>query len=68
MNTYTFYWLDGTKNYFQGDNALQAFKLAGFGPSALKTLDFHAEGFDNNYEYLNGSWVRKVMKEQPISK
>lgn len=43
MNTFTFYFLNGTTTTLEGDTPNQAFSTA-YGAGALKAVDFYDEG------------------------
>jgi hypothetical protein len=64
MNTYTFYWLDGTKEILEGESVHQAFIYAGYGAGAIAALDFTCNGENNNYEWINGKWVKKEIVDK----
>ncbi len=59
INTYTFYWLDGTREVLEGENLAGAYKNAGYGAGALRALDFTCNGNNNAYEWKEGKWVKK---------
>lgn len=62
---FTFYWLDGTKEILEGNDAAEALNRAGYGAGALGALDFYARGEDNNYDWdaNKRSWKRVVFRE-----
>ena len=59
MNTYTFYWLDGTREVLKGKSVADAFRDAGYGARAIAALDFTRNGEDNSYEWDGKKWNKK---------
>lgn len=49
MNSYTFYWLDGDRNVFDGDSPADALNKAGYSQGALRALDFWVQGDCGDY-------------------
>jgi hypothetical protein len=58
INTYTFYWLDGTREVLKGESVAQAFTHAGYGAGARSALDFVSNGENNDYQWIDGKWKR----------
>lgn len=58
MKTFTIYWLDGKKEFLQGNSISNAFNSAGYGAGALQAVDFYTEGEDDSYEWINHLWTR----------
>lgn len=57
MNTYTFYWLDGTREVLMGESLIDAYRRAGYGNGARGALDFTMNGEDNSYSWIDGYWI-----------
>ena len=51
MKKYTFFWLHGDRNVYEGENPTDALNKAGFGQGAIQALDFFAEGDNKEYIY-----------------
>ena len=47
MKTFTFFWLDGNRDFFEGDSPEDALNKAGYGVGAIRALDFYTEGIEN---------------------
>ena len=56
MKTFTLYWRGGTKETVTGNDIADAMNRAGYGGGALRALDFHASGDNNDYEWRDGEW------------
>ena len=56
---FTFYWLSGDREVFEGNSINEALRNAGYGGGALGVLDFWANGDDNNYKFENKKWIKK---------
>ena len=55
---YTFFWLDGTVNVYEGTDPANALNNAGYGQGALGALDFHGSGdIRHNWKWDEGRWV-----------
>lgn len=64
MKTFTFFWLGGKRDVLPGETPEDAMNKAGYGQGALKALDFHAEGDNQQYEWSGNSWTtRKDLKK-----
>jgi len=64
MKTYTFYWLAGDREVFEGSDPADALNKAGYSNGAVRALDFYAEGDDDRYVWLNGKWRNiEIMAE-----
>lgn len=50
----TLYWRTGDREVVEGSDIANAFMRAGYGGGAIRALDFHAEGDDENYAW-NGA-------------
>lgn len=48
---FTFFWRDGKREVLAGSDAADALSRAGYGGGALRALDFHAKGDNDEYEY-----------------
>lgn len=60
MNTYTFYWLDGTREILIGETPLDAFQRGGYGHGAIRALDCYVPGDDRSYSWDGRFWVEQV--------
>lgn len=49
MKKYTFFWLTGKREVLEGDAPHHALNQAGYGGGAVRALDFHAKGDNNEY-------------------
>ena len=60
--TFTVYWKDGNREELVGISKMNAFAKAGYGASALLSVDFICEGIDNNYIWddENSSWRKQA--------
>jgi hypothetical protein len=58
MKKFTFYWLTGKREVFEGHDSANALNNAGYSQGALRALDFWANGDDNDYVWNaeNHSW------------
>ena len=57
---YTFYWLDGKRQVLPGSDAADALNRAGYGAGALRALDFHAKGDNDEYAWIDGRWRKQI--------
>lgn len=57
---FTFYWLDGTREVLNGKDVTNAFVKAGYSAGAMRALDFTCNGDNEDYEWVNGKWIKKV--------
>lgn len=61
MIAYTFFWLDGTKEEFTGESAIDALRRSGYGHGAVRALDFAMESSKAVGYIWNGrKWTKKV--------
>lgn len=58
MKKFTFYWLDGKRQVFEGRHPADALNRAGYGGGALRALDFCAKGDNHDYVWSAGAWVK----------
>lgn len=60
MNTYTFYWLTGEREVFDGDSPADALNKAGYSQGAIRALDFYATGDCQDYQWNKDErrWVK----------
>lgn len=69
MAKFSFYWLDGKKDVFEGNDPRDALNKAGYGNGSLKALDFWATG-DVEYTWsAQDHWTRvekSVENDKPI--
>lgn len=65
MSNYTFYWLTGEREVFEGDSPGDALNKAGYSQGALRALDFWAHGERNDYQWNKDErvWVRFIDNE-----
>ena len=65
MNTYTLFWLDGTREVIQGETISIALCVAGYSNGAMRALDFYAEGENTSYIWSdrNNQWEYSIQKE-----
>ena len=62
MSKFTFFWLNGTRDVLEGQDAADAMNKAGYGAGAVPALDFHTEGDNNSYSWFKGEgWVNKMF-------
>ena len=59
---FTFFWLDGTREVVEGANSSNALAHSSYGIGALKSLDFWADGDNDNYDWNANKkkWIKKV--------
>ena len=67
LSEFTFYWRDGVRQVFDGASAADALRRAGYGQGALAALDFHCAGENDEYEWINGTWIRRALAEKDQS-
>lgn len=67
---YTFYWLDGKRDVFEGETPAEALTGAGYGNGALRALDFCAPGDDAKYwrDESKKYWTNKQITPEPLNK
>lgn len=63
---FTLYWLDGKKEVIEGDTITQAMNNVGYGQGSLRALDFHAEGQNNDYKFVNNQWTWTDIKKEKM--
>jgi hypothetical protein len=51
MKKFTLYWLTGKREVITGNNLLDACMKEGYGNGAMRALDFHSEGENNDYSW-----------------
>ena len=49
MKKFTFFWLTGKREVFEGSDTANALNNAGYSQGALRALDFWANGDNNDY-------------------
>jgi len=54
---FTFFWLDGKREVFEGKDPLDALSKAGYGSGAVRALDFYMSGDDNKYIWHDHKWI-----------
>ena len=61
MGKYTFFWLCGVRDVYEGKSPADALNKAGVGQGAVRALDFWAEGDNKEYGYDKDKkeWVKK---------
>ena len=61
METFTLFWLDGTREVVQGTDIADAMRRAGYGSGGALTLDFYAPGDNDNYIWSTNerTWRKK---------
>jgi hypothetical protein len=61
MAQFTFYWRTGERQVLSGDDAADALNKAGYGGGAVRALDFHAKGDNQEYEWdaTEREWKRR---------
>jgi hypothetical protein len=63
MKTFTFYWRDGSRDVLSGADPADALNRAGFGAGAVRALDFHASGDNQEWEWRDKDWRPKEGSE-----
>ena len=63
MKWFTFYWRDGKREYFIGNDPAHALNMAGYGQGALGALDFWSPGKNQEYTWNKNS--RGWDKQEP---
>lgn len=66
---FTFYWLDGKRDVFQGADVAAALNGAGYSMGALAALDFYAKGNCTDYfwDKEKHDWIRHDRSQYPTS-
>lgn len=59
--TFTFFWLDGSREVLKGETPTDALNKAGYGRGAIKALDFYGYGDDNSvvWNKAEKAWKKK---------
>lgn len=62
IKKFTFFWITGDRDVYEGETAFDAFKKAGYASAALGAVDVWDEGDSNRYEWNKSSrkWELKV--------
>lgn len=56
---FVLYWKLGDKEIVEGETIVDAFNNAGYGGGAISALDFFSRDVENQYEWIDGKWVKK---------
>lgn len=64
MNKFTFYWVNGCREVFQGTDVSDAFKYSGYSPKEAKRVAMAVKGDDHSYIWHNKSWIKNVCNRR----
>lgn len=66
IKKFTFFWLTGHREVFEGETPGDAFKRGGYNMAALQAVDFWAPGDSNLFKWDVGTkkWVKN--EEEPV--
>lgn len=59
VKRFTFFWMDGNRDVFDGNSPEDALNKAGYGVGAIRGLDFYAEGERNEWAWFKSKgWIK----------
>lgn len=59
LETYYFYWLDGTLETVKASNPSEALTKLGYGQGSLSALDFYSTKDSHKWDKVKSQWIRK---------
>lgn len=67
IKKFTFFWVTGHREVFEGETAFDAFKKAGYGTRALAAVDFWDHGDSQQFKWDNATKKWMKNEEEPAA-